>query len=218
MRRFWGFGVVCLGLFGMMGGVMAEERSVVVLPAPVLASDIPVMQALKERQSRREFSDKAMSRQELANVLWAATGQNRPDGRRTSPSALNGQDVEVYAVTAEGIFLYDAAKHGLVTVVSGDHRAEAGMQPYVGLAPLSLVYVSDAAKLRQVSPKMSPADAHDIGIADAALAAENVYLYASAAKLGVVLRWSIDREAFGRRLGLSADKRVVLAQTLGNLK
>ena len=52
-----------------------------------------VMKALSERKSTREFSQTDLSLRDLSDLLWAANGVNRPDGRRTAPSALNNQDI-----------------------------------------------------------------------------------------------------------------------------
>ena len=38
-----------------------------------------VIQVLKDRQTRREFSPGCLSPQTLSNLLWAAWGINRPD-------------------------------------------------------------------------------------------------------------------------------------------
>lgn len=68
-----------------------------------------VMKALSERHSTREFASKALNLSDLSDLLWAANGINRSDsGKRTAPSALNKQDVDVYVVLPEGSYLYDA--------------------------------------------------------------------------------------------------------------
>jgi serine/threonine protein kinase len=49
----------------------------------------------------------------LSNLLWAAFGINRPDGRRTAPSAMNWQEVSIYVATPEGVYIYDAKDNAL---------------------------------------------------------------------------------------------------------
>ncbi len=51
--------------------------------------------------------------------------------------------------------------------------------------------------------------------ADAGFIAENVYLFCASEGVAVVVRGSIDREAFAAALGLAPHQRVVLAQTVG---
>ena len=77
----------------------------IALPKPQTQGGKPLMQALSERQSTRTFTDDKLSPQMLSNLLWAAFGVNRPDGRRTAPSASNWQEVRIYAVMAEAAYL-----------------------------------------------------------------------------------------------------------------
>lgn len=48
------------------------------LPAPAKTGGKPVMEALWDRASGTEFSDKMLSDQDLSNLLFAAIGVNRP--------------------------------------------------------------------------------------------------------------------------------------------
>ena len=95
------------------------------------------------------MSDKKLTLQQLSDLLWAADGVNRPDGKRTSPAAMGIYCVDIYVVLPEGVYLYDAAKHELKPVAKGDFRKFAGMQDFVFIAPLNLVYVFTLKK----SPK-----------------------------------------------------------------
>ncbi|MFN3544762.1 MAG: SagB/ThcOx family dehydrogenase [Thiobacillus sp.] len=131
---------------------MAQETGTTKLPAPETAGGMPLMQALKARQSSREFADKVLPPQRLSNLLWAANGVNRPDtGKRTAPSARDWREVDVYVVMAAGAYRYDAAKHVLVKVADGDLRHLAGKQDFVATAPLNLVYVADLDRMSGAS-------------------------------------------------------------------
>lgn len=211
MKRMTGLVVLTMLL---AGGIMnAQEMKTIKLPAPALKNDKLFMQTVKERKSSREFSDKELSQQDLSNLLWCANGVNRPEnGMRTSPSVMNKQDVDVYAVLKDGIFLYDAKAHELVPVVSGDYRKNTGMQPYVGIAPLNLVYVSDLSKfdfVKEREPKVMTA------AIDAGHCSQNVYLYGAAANLAVVTRTSIDKTKMAEILKLKPEQLIIMAQTVG---
>ena len=65
--------------------VAGDLAETIQLPAPNTKGGMPLMQALSERKSAREFSSEELSRQVLANLLWAAYGVNRPDGKLTAP-------------------------------------------------------------------------------------------------------------------------------------
>jgi len=96
------------------------------------------MAALALRASTRTFSDKAVADQDLSNLLWAVWGVNRPDGKRTAPTARNNQEVAVYVAKADGVWLYDGARHELAPALSGDFRAK------LGGAPVTLLYAAPA--------------------------------------------------------------------------
>ena len=118
--------LVCLAL----SVAASAADKVVKLPKPNLNRTGTVMKALSERQSTREYASKALSLADLSDLLWAANGINRPEsGKRTAPSALNKQDVDVYVILPEGSYVYDAKNHQLNLVSEGDHRdAVAGGQ------------------------------------------------------------------------------------------
>ncbi|MGO9242770.1 MAG: SagB/ThcOx family dehydrogenase [Bryobacteraceae bacterium] len=172
---------------------------------------MPLLQALSERKSQREFDARELPRQVLSNLLWAAYGVNRPDGHRTAPSAMNRQTVEIYVVLRAGAYMYDAAHQQLLPVASGDLRALAGTQDFAATAPLNLVYVADYSKFGSApeSDKLlySGAETGFIG--------QNVYLFCASEGLATVVRASVNREALALALKLRPEQRIVLAQTVG---
>jgi nitroreductase len=170
------------------------------------------MEALKARSSAREFAADKLPAQTLASLLWAAWGINRPDGRRTAPSASNKQEIEIYVVLPEGAFLWDARANVLNPVAGGDHRAETGTQPFPATAPLNLVYVADMTKVSR--PASDPQQMLNIG-ADCGFIAENVYLFCASEGLASVVRASVNKESLARTLKLRESQVIVLAQTVG---
>src|SRR5512143_116562 len=137
---------VALAVFGLTG-LPAQDSKLIPLPKPQVTGGKPVMQVLNERMTRREFSPEKLPQQVLANLLWAAWGVNRSDGRRTAPSASNRQEMEVYAVMADGVFLYDAKAHALLLHLKEDLRSATGSQDWIAKAPLNLVYVADYSRM-----------------------------------------------------------------------
>jgi len=107
----------------------------------------PLMQALKNRMTTRTFAQEKLSMQTLSNLRCAAFGINRPDGRRTAPSARNWQEMEIYVAIPDGLFLWDAHKNALDPILTKDMRALTGTQAYVGEAAANLVYVADYCKI-----------------------------------------------------------------------
>jgi nitroreductase len=193
-----------------VGLITAQELKPVALPTPQTSGGKPLMQVLKERKSVRDFGPEPLSRQTISNLLWAAWGVNREDGRRTAPSASNRQEIDVYVVMAEGAYLYDAKANALQPVAPGDLRKFAGTQAYVAAAPLNLVYVADTSRLGgDDAAKLATANA------DTGFIAENVYLFCASEGLGTVVRGSLNRDDLGKALNLRAGQRITLAQSVG---
>jgi len=184
----------------------------VVLPAPAFPPGASLEDALKKRRSARAFRADALPLQTLSTLLWAGCGINRRDsGHRTSPSAHNWQEIDVFAVMAEGAYRYDAAGHRLLRVSAEDLRADTGQQDFVGTAPLNLVYVADFARMQDCQPD----ERSFFAGADAAFVAQNVYLYCASVGLATVVRALIDRRRVATALGLTKAQRIALAQTVG---
>jgi hypothetical protein len=112
------------------GSSQAQELKTIKLNSPDKDKGFSVMKSLSLRQSTKDtnkWSEKELSLQDLSNLLWAGNGVNREDGKRTAASAMNSQDVDIFVLMKDGIYLYDAANNALKQVVSGDHRSEIGM-------------------------------------------------------------------------------------------
>ena len=192
----------------------AQAPGPVELPKPQTEGGKPLMQALKERQSGRQFSPEKLSPQVLSNLLWAAFGVNRPDGKRTAPSAMNLQEIDLYLAMADGLYLYDAKAHRLQPVLAEDIRAKTGKQEFVAVAPVNLIYVADAAKMGKASPE----DQVFYSAADTGFIAQNVYLYCASEGLTTVVRGMVDRPALAQAMKLRPEQRIILAQTVGHAK
>jgi nitroreductase len=195
------------------GLITGQDLKPVALPTPQTSGGKPLMQVLKERKSVRDFGPEALSKQTISNLLWAAWGINREDGRRTAPSASNRQEIDVYAIMADGAYLYDAQANALKPVTRSDLRKLAGTQPYPADAPLNLIYVADTAKLGgDDAARLATANA------DTGFIAQNVYLFCASEGLGTVVRGSVNRDDLGKALNLRAGQRIILAQTVGYAK
>jgi SagB-type dehydrogenase family enzyme len=184
----------------------------IVLPPPDLPARVTLAQALHARRSTRELGSGTLPLATLSALLWAAFGINRPgSGGRTAPSAHNWQEMDVYAVLAEGSYRYDARAHRLRLVKAEDLRALTGTQDFPATAPLSLVYVADFARMADARAD----DREFLAGADAGFIAQNAYLACAALGLGTVVRALVDRRTLSRALGLSATQRITLAQSVG---
>jgi SagB-type dehydrogenase family enzyme len=205
---------LALGLLGQLEPrpPVGNTATTMALPPPRRSGGLPLMEALRQRQSQREFAPKALRKQQLSELLWAAAGINRPAlGGRTAPSAMNAQEVLLYVALPQGLFRYEPTAHELQLAAATDVRRVTGYQDFVDAAPLDLVYVADHARMRLVPAAMRQAYAY----AAAGAMAQNVYLYCASAGLATVIRAWFDRDALARAMALGTDQPLLLAQTVG---
>jgi SagB-type dehydrogenase family enzyme len=179
------------------------------LPEPIKKGGMPLMEALNLRKTDRDFSSKELDPQTLSNLLWAANGINRPDGRRTAPTARNMQQIEIYLYMQDGVYLYLAKEHALQLVVKGDHRKEAAKQPFAQVAPVTLVLVADYAKMNMDDKELRDLYAGT----DCGNVCQNIYLFCASENLCTVELGMIDRESIEKLLKING--KVLLGQPVG---
>lgn len=188
----------------------------ITLPGTSLDDEPAVMIALNERKSSRNFIDRDLTNVQLGKILWAANGMNRENGKRVNPAAMGVYSVDVYAVTKEGVYLYDPANHTLKLIAEGDFRALTTTgQSFVEKAAVNLVYV-ETPEAWTGARHTPPRDAQ-ISYANIAVGAmvQSVALAAQTEGLGNCVRGSINRDAFKKAAKLSAAKNILLAQSVG---
>jgi nitroreductase len=192
--------------------LMAQDTTLLSLPKPdTTGGTMPIMEALKHRRSVRAYKSDPIPQQILANLLWAAWGENRPD-KRTAPSAVNNQEMDVYVSMATGLFKYDARHHGLKKIHSQDIRKLTGEQPFAATAPLNLIYVADLSKMDNLGERPNR-EFH--AAADAGFISQNVYLYCASAGLATIVRGWLKPEPLAKAMGLSEQQKILFAQTVG---
>lgn len=196
----------------MLTGITLEAQNIRELPEPKKEGGKPLMTALNERQSSRTFANREMSDQMMSNLLWAAFGVNRPEsGKKTAPSSRNVQDIQIYAVTKEGAFLYLPEKNALQLVNNQDVRQEMGKQDFTGKAAVNLVYVSDFSRYSGGSDAVKQATAS----AHCGFIGQNVYLFCASEGLHTVFRALIDKDKIADTLNLTENQHVIYSQTVG---
>lgn len=205
---------LALGLLGQNKPEPAQGDAAdsIVLPAANTDGGLPLMQALAQRQSQREFAPDPLPLAMLSDLLWAAAGLNRPGlGGRTAPSALNAQEVDVYVALPNGLYRYAALGHALHLVRAIDVRRVTGYQDFVDTAPLDLIMVADYSRMKLVPVSQRMAYAYTC----AGAMAQNVYLYCASEGLATVIRAWLDRDALTKAMGLGSEQQVLLSQTVG---
>ncbi|MBQ7427279.1 MAG: SagB/ThcOx family dehydrogenase [Prevotella sp.] len=191
-----------------MGSMQAQE--VISLPQPeVNKLAMTLGDALQQRRSERQYSDKEISMQTLSTLLWAACGvSDAKTGKITAPSAINMQDVKVYVCAKNGVCLYNAKANTLTKVSDKDLReAIAGRQAFAKKAPISLVLVSTKDTDRAPNDKF--------GAMDAGYVSQNIYLACTALGLKTVARATMDFDVLKRELNLSETSYLELNHPIG---
>jgi nitroreductase len=182
---------------------------------PILAltetNSATVSEALKNRKSTNAFLTKPLPKEMLLDLLWAAWGINRPDsGKRTAPSAMNTQEIDLYVLLADGAYVYDAKQNQLTLVSDQDLRAQIGATRFKD-APVQLVFVADYAKYKAGTLSQqelwSAAQTGFIG--------QNVYLYCATEGLGAHFYTVMNGTALKDSLKLRADQAILFGQAVG---
>ena len=188
---------LAIGLILMAVPSWAAEQHIS-LPQPDRQGGMPLMEAIAARKTIREFGTREIDSQDLSNILFAAFGVSH-DGKRTIPTPMNKQELSVYVVKKDGVWLYDAEKNVLDFVSSEDILPFIALQDFVKDAPLTLIYTGK-------DPKNS--------LMNAGAAYQNVGLYCASRGLHNVVRGYIQRDRIASILGLKEDE-VIVTQTIG---
>ncbi len=179
---------------------------------PTAGSPTTLMEALRNRKSATAFQTQPLSKEMLLDLLWAAWGINRPDsGKRTAPSAMNTQEIDIYVLLSDGVYIYDAKANQILSVLTQDIRAKLGTQGFIKDAPVQLLFVADYAKYRigSQSQKELYSACHTSFIG------QNVYLYCASQGLAARFYAGLDRAALNESLKLREDQAIVFAQAVG---
>lgn len=186
------------------------------LPQPVREGGKPLMEALNDRQSAREFDSRDLTPRHLSDMLWAAWGFNRQEaGKRTAPSSRNVQEMDVYVSLKTGLYIYDAGSNTLKQVHNRDIRALCGTQEFVGTAPVNLIYVADMGKLGKNEGDEITDSNLLAPYANTGLIAQNVYLWCASEGVNCVIRAMIDRTKLAPEMKLRSNQVIILGQTVG---
>ncbi len=195
------------------GSLCAQVLQDIKLNAPDMERGLTIMKAFEKRASATSFSSKDLSLQDLSDLLWASAGVNRPEnGKRTAPTAVNAQDIDVYVLMKSGAYLYDAKTHSLKGVIAGDNRKMVSeRQTNFANAPVMLVMVSDISRFRGDDTEQKLIWA----AMDAGIVSQNIGIFCAGTGMVTRPRASMDTEGLKKLLVLSGTQYPLLNNLVG---
>jgi SagB-type dehydrogenase family enzyme len=195
-------------LFSISSGMLAQELKSITLNAPDKTRGLSVMQAFSNRASATVWNEEKLKLQDLSDLLWAANGINRAETKkRTAPSAMNSQDIDIYVFLEQGVFIYNAAGNILEPVVAGDQRLlAAGRQADVAKAAVILVMVSDISKFSGGDDSMRLS----MAAMDAGMVSQNISIFCAGAGLSTRPRATMDQTKLKEVLKLKDSQHPLL--------
>jgi nitroreductase len=206
-RVFW----LLLVLVSLSAPIFAGEVTEISLSARPATVNVDLVSALEQRRTTREYTTAKLSLEDLSAILWAANGVNRPDGKRTAPSAYGRQYIDIYVVNDTGGYLYEAPNQELKPVTGLNVKDRLAGQAHVAKASHILVLVADVSKVPGSATETKLNWAHST----AGTIAENVHLMCAAKGVGTGIVAGIKTDDIRQALNLSKDSVPLYVMPLG---
>jgi SagB-type dehydrogenase family enzyme len=211
----------------------AVSDSIYQLPSPRQEGNVSVEEAIANRRSRRDFSDKPLTSTEISQILWAAYGITKPmeepaflrGGLRTAPSAGARYPLNIYLVAGnitdipDGLYLYISKNHQLKQIHNRDIRKELASaaldQLMLQEAAADLVFT---ATYERTTSKYGERGKERYVPMDIGHAGQNVYLQVEALGLGTCAVGAFTDEEVRKVLKLPEERKPLYIMPLGHNK
>lgn len=187
--------VIVFAVWYLFTARIDQKDLVVKLPSP--EKDKGVLITLEHRASAKaqDFAaGKSVSTENMATLLWAASGKNRNGLGFTTPFAKGKEPyVRVYVAGKHGVSLYNWAEGSVTEVLNDDIRKDIAKQDFVKASPQVLIFVIDAEKAEKYG--------------EVAVGAMTQNIYLAAYELNVMTRYIafINAEEISKKLKLSKN-------------
>ncbi len=194
----------------------------ITLPQPKFDGKISLELAINARTSIRSYTTEPINLGQLSQVVWAAQGMSSQSQRHTVPSAGAIYPLELYVVSGNvqdlvaGIYHYLPREHCLKMMVSGDKRRElaaaalnqGSIKQGAATLVISAIYERMAVRYGQRARRYVDMEVGHAG--------QNIYLQATALRLGTVAIGAFHDELVQRILGLHQDEVPLYIMPIGN--
>ncbi len=208
-----------------------EFREKFDLPDPEVLSPgtTDILEIMEERRSRRRYTDKSLTDEELSLMLYYTQGVQRElSGEKTmrtvpSAGARHALETFLYLDRAEnlprGLYHYRPLEHSLALLEEGDFSAEMGKaalgQEHVKNAAAVFIWAADSMRMAWRYSERAVRYIH----LDAGHVCQNLYLVAQEIEAGVCAIAAYDDDYINELLDLDGQKDfVVYMASVGSLK
>ncbi len=195
------------------------------LPEPAAKGEMSLEEAIGNRRSRRAFSNRPLSLDQVSQLLWSAQGiTGGRGGKRAAPSAGATYPVELFVAVGKGsvagletgIYRYVPSRHVLSRTGTEDVRAKVASaalgQQFLAEAPVDLLIAADYK--RTTTARYGERGIRYVHM-EIGHVSQNIYLQAEALGLGTVAVGAFRDERVAKTFGLSADLAPLCLMPLG---
>lgn len=198
-------------LFSVASPAVCNDTKNFDLARPKAALGVDLMKALQERKSVRSLSDKQVPLDVIGTILWSGYGVNRPNGKRTVPTARGRDVIDLYVVFDTAAYRYDPAKHALIHVADGDMRDLLATADWTARSPFLVVIVGKPAG------RQGDTETGYIHFT-AGAASQDMYLTAGSFGIGTVVMGMIKKDEITRTLELQSGQMPLYVMPFGYRK
>ncbi len=188
--------VVLLGMLAL--GAFAQD---ITLSRPPAKLGIDVLDAIRARAVSRTFVQKDVSVADLSAIVWAGNGLKGTADAVSAASKANGtipvsgdvNYINLYILTAKGVYRFDPAANVLKQVSTKDSRADVTPEA-IATAAFMVLYTMDTSKAPAFT-KGNPAQFRETAVATASYGAQNIALVAAGLKLSTIVMYNLKADA-----------------------
>lgn len=198
----------------------------IILPQPVLKGTMSVEEALHKRRSIRSFSNKPLTIEQIAQLLWATYGVTSNYGNvyfKTAPSAGATYPLEIYLLVntptkelKEGLYKYNPVKHSVNLIKTGNIKTELSKAAYnenmIEEAPICIIIT---AIYSRTTRRYGERGRDRYVCMDAGHAGQNIYLQATALGLSTCAIGAFDDDIVAKVLNLPPEETPLYVFPIG---
>lgn len=190
------------------------------LPHPAFKGSLSLEEAIRQRRTIRNFAKRALSLEQVSQLLWASYGITK-GFRRTVPSAGALYPMDIYPIVGavdgieKGVYHYIPEKHEVLLILEGDIRDE------IAKASLYQMWMADAsvlflitAEYRRITIKYGERGVR-YAVMEAGHIAQNLFLQSESLGLGAGIVGAFHDEKIIKLTGIPVAHHPVLIMPVG---